>query len=111
MKRGVGLTALVLLAATMVFGHGNEQHVMGAVTKVTDTEITVKTQDGRSIDVAITLDTKFTKGGHPISAKDVKQEDRVVIHARKNGEKLVATTVVIGQTKPTQSEKTAAQRH
>lgn len=35
--------ALMLFAFTAVtFGHGTEKHVMGVVTKITDTEITVQ---------------------------------------------------------------------
>jgi uncharacterized cupredoxin-like copper-binding protein len=99
MNRLLGATALLLLVATMVFANGDEQHVIGTVTKITDTSITVKTADARSVDVSVTPDTKFTKAGQPISEKDVKQGDRIVIHAKKNGETLVATTVSVGTVK------------
>ena len=99
MNRLLGLTALLLLAATMVFAHGDEQHLMGTITKITDSTITVKTTDARSVDVSVTPDTKFTRAGQPISAKDVKQGDRIVVHAKKNGETLVATTVNVGTVK------------
>jgi hypothetical protein len=99
MKRMLGLTVLLVLATTMVLAHGNEQHVMGTVTKITHSAITVKTTDARIVDVSLTTDTKFTKEGQPMSAKNIKQGDRVVIHAKKNGEKLVATTVIIGPVK------------
>lgn len=99
MNRLLGLAALLLLATTIVFAHGDEQHVMGTVAKITDSTITVKTTDARSVDVSVTPDTKFTKAGQPISAKDVKQGDRVVIHAKKNGETLVARTVSVGTVK------------
>ena len=122
MNRLVGLAVLLLWATTMVFAHGNEQHIMGTVTIITDSAITVKTTDARSVDVSITLDTKFTKGGQPVSAKDVKQGDRIVIHATKNGDKLVATIVSIGMVKTdhmqgdmkgmaTPTDKTATQPH
>lgn len=112
MNRLFALTALLLLATTMVFAHGDEQHVMGTVTRITDSTITVKTTDARSVDVSLTTDTKFTREGQPASAKDIKQGDRVVIHAKKNGEKLVATTVIIGMKgMATPTDKTATQPH
>ena len=96
MNRPLGFTALLVLATTMMLAHGDEQHVMGTVTKITDSTITVKTTDAQSVDVSVTAETKFTKKGQPISVKDVKKGDRIVIHAKKNGETLVATTVNVG---------------
>ena len=99
MKRLLGLIASILLIASFAFAHGNEQHVMGTVSKVTDSAITVTTTDGKSIDVALTSETTFTKDGKTITAKKVKQGDRVVIHAKKNGDKLEAASVRIGGAK------------
>ena len=97
MRHNLSVTILLLLMATILYAHGNEQHVMGTVTNITATAITVKTQDGNSVEVFVGQDTKFMRGGQPISAKDVKQGDRIVIHANKKGEKLTATTVAIGK--------------
>lgn len=99
MRRNLNVTILLLLMTTMLCAHGNEQHVMGTVSNITATAITVKTQDGNSVEVFVGQDTKFMGGGQPISAKDVKQGDRIVIHANKKGEKLTARTVAIGKAK------------
>ena len=99
MRRNLSLTILLMSMTTMLCAHGNEQHVMGTVTNITATAITVKTQDGATVEVFIDPDTKFLRGGQPISAKDVKQGDRIIIHANKKGEKLTATTVAIGKAK------------
>ena len=98
MKRILGVTASLLLLVTTILAHGNEVHVMGTVTNITTTSITVKTQDGHTVDVSIAQDTKFMRGAQPISANDIKTGDRIVVHASKNGEKLMATTVAVGKT-------------
>lgn len=99
MKRLLGLIASILLVPSVAFAHGNEQHVMGTVSKVTDSAITVTTTDGKSIDVVLTSETTFTKDGKTITAREIKQGDRVVIHAKKNGDKLEAASVRIGGAK------------
>ena len=99
MKRLLGLIASILLVASAAFAHGNEQHVMGTVSKVTNSTITITTTDGKSVDVALTPQTKFTKDGKTITTKGIKEGDRVVIHAKKNGEKLEAASVRIGGAK------------
>jgi len=86
----------LLLLVTTLLAHGNELHIMGTVTNITTSSITVKTQDGHSVDVSVARDTKFMRGAQPISANDIKTGDRIVVHARKNGEKLIATTVAVG---------------
>lgn len=100
MKRLLGLIPSILLVASLAFAHGNEQHVMGTVSKVTDSVITVTTTDGKSIDVALTSETSFTKGGKTITAKEIRQGDLIVIHAKKNGDKLEAVSVRIVGAKP-----------
>ena len=99
MKRLLGLFASILLVASMAFAHGNEQHIMGTVSNVTDSAITVATTDGKSVDVALTSQTTFSKNSKTITAKEIKKGDRVVVHAKKNGDKLEAASVRIGGTK------------
>jgi ABC-type Fe3+-hydroxamate transport system substrate-binding protein len=99
MKLLLGLIASILLVASLAFAHENEQHVMGTVSKVTNSTITVTTTDGKSVDVALTPQTVFTKDGKTITAKEIKEKDHVVIHAKKNGEKLEAASVRIGKAK------------
>ena len=44
MRRVILLITMVVLAAGVAFAHGNEQHVMGTVTAMTDDSITVQTK-------------------------------------------------------------------
>ena len=97
MRRNLSVTILLLLMATVLYAHLNEQHVMGTVANITETAITVKTRDGNSVEVFIGQETKFMRGGQQILAKDVKQGDRIVIHANEKGKKLTATNVAIGK--------------
>ncbi len=96
MKKLSRVIASILLVASFAFAHGNEQHVIGTVSTVTESSITVTATDGKSVAVTLTPQTTFTKEGKAITAKEIKAGDRVVIHAKKNGEKLEATSVQLG---------------
>lgn len=96
MKRIMGMIPLVLLSVTILLAHGDEKHVMGTVTKVTDSSITVKDTNGKSVDVAIAPTTKFLKNGKTMALKDIKVGDRIVIHAKQEGNALKATMVKVG---------------
>jgi Domain of unknown function (DUF5666) len=90
----------IALFASSVFAHGDEQHVVGTVTKVTQTSVTVQTVTNMSVEVMLTPDTKFTKGSASVTLKDLQVGDRVVIHAMPmKGGMLMAHTVQIGDAK------------
>jgi hypothetical protein len=97
-------TIVALLCMTLMsslgFAHGNEQHVMGTVIKVSEESVTVQANTKATVEVMITSDTKFSKNGAPAAAGDLHIGDRVVIHAMpmKDG-KLMAHTVQIGVAK------------
>lgn len=102
MKRMLLLSVSAVLFAGLAFAHGDEQHIMGTVTRITDTTITVevapKQGDAQktSITVNVFPSTKFEKMGAAATIKDVKVGDRVVIHAGKKASKLEAHIVKIG---------------
>ena len=101
MKKHLAVLSLCLVFfAAMAFAHGDMQHVMGTVTRVSSDSITVKTTKGEVITLAITTDTQFTKGKTPAKIADLKAGDKVVIHVKKDEKdstKLVAHTVMIGE--------------
>jgi Domain of unknown function (DUF5666) len=86
----------VISLVSYASAHGNEKHVMGTVTKVDGTTITVQTPNAGEKTVGIDSATKFMKGQSAATQQDVKVGDRVVIHAKPNGDKLQATEVKIG---------------
>jgi hypothetical protein len=71
-------------------------HVMGTISAVTDTPITVTTTDGNPQIVALNGDTRYAKMDTAIALKDIKVGDHVVIHATKKGDQIVAATVKVG---------------
>jgi hypothetical protein len=86
----------VALLPTSALAHGGEEHVIGTVTKISDTSVTVKTTAGKMVDVGFDEKTTFAHAKQPIQKTDIKVGDRIVIHAVEVNEKLTAHTVEIG---------------
>jgi hypothetical protein len=97
MNKLFSMVFLVVALASVAFAHGTYTHVMGTVTKITDTEITVETMDKQVTVVKIAPNTSFLKAGAAASLKDLKVGDRVVIHAKPIGTDLVAHEVRFGK--------------
>ena len=94
MNRRVLIATLFLATASLLaYAHGGMIHVMGTVTALTDTSVTVQTTDNKSVEVALTPTTTYVKGTQPAAWKDVKVGDRVVIHAVKVKDALQAHEV------------------
>ena len=87
------------LFAGAAYAHNGMEHVMGTVTAITDSSVSVKTMNGTVQTVVIASDTKFLKGDAAIPIKDIKVGDRVVIHAAEKEGKLVAAEVKVGEMK------------
>ena len=86
----------IALLPSIVFAHGGEEHVIGTVTAVSDTSVTVKTTAGEVVEVGFDPKTTFARAKQTIQKSDIKVGDRIVIHAVEVNEKLVAHTVEIG---------------
>jgi hypothetical protein len=102
-SRGIAAALLCLSFLSVIpmtaVAHGGLEHVMGVVQKISPTSVTVSTTDGKSTEVLLDPKTTYAKSGHPVQGGDIKVGDRVVIHAAKTGDKLVARTVEAGATK------------
>jgi hypothetical protein len=100
--RRINSALMLILAFSLVtlatLAHGTDKHVLGTVTKITDSEITVQAQDGSLQVVKIAPDTSFVKSGASATIKDLKVGDRVVIHAKPVGSDLIAHEVRFGKT-------------
>lgn len=57
--------------SSFCLAHGNEQHVMGTVIKVSGESVTVETNTKANVEVMICSDTKFSKNGAPAAAGDL----------------------------------------
>jgi hypothetical protein len=51
--------------------HGKDKDVMGTVTSISDTSITVETTAKKSVTVEVTHKTKFEKSSSPAALKDL----------------------------------------
>ena len=96
MKRTVAVFAIALALSALAFAHGNEKHVMGIVTSISDNSITVQTKSKKTVTVTLSATTKFQKSGSSADLKGLKVGDKVVIHATGSEDKLVATQVRFG---------------
>jgi len=103
MKRTVSVVTLLFALSLMALAHGKEKHVMGTVTSISDSSITVESTAKKSVTVDVSDKTKFEKSGASATLKDLKVGDKVVIHADVSGDKLVANEVHFGAMKGKQS--------
>lgn len=99
MRRLWILVLALISTAGVAFAHNGMIHVMGTVTAITSSSITVKATDGKTATVVLASTTKYERGTTTIKATDVKVGDRVVIHAVKKDKDLVAAEVEIGPMK------------
>jgi len=87
----------LILGSAIAYAHNGLEHVMGTVTAMTDSTITVDTVKHTSVTVTIDPSTKFTRGDAQVSRKDLKVGDRVAIDAKESGDKkLVGVAVKLG---------------
>ena len=76
----IGLVTL-MLSVLGAHAHGGMTHVMGTVTAVDGSHLTIKTTDGKSVVVMLADDTKYSKEGGTASAADLKIGGRVMAEA------------------------------
>ena len=94
---------LFALTSSLLHAHGGMIHVMGTVTGLTDTSVTVETTDKKTVEVALTDATTYQNGTKPSNRKELKIGDRVVIHAVKVKDTLQAHEVHFSQGAPSSS--------
>jgi hypothetical protein len=88
------------------FAHGDFKHVSGTVEKITADSVFVKTADGKSVEVKLVASTVYvlhvlsksappsdTTQDKPAKLSDLVVGDRVLIHAKPNGDTLEAAEV------------------
>lgn len=97
--RRTSLLALVALVmgSVLVYAHNGIEHVLGTVTAVTASSITVETLKHTSVTVMVDAATTYTHSNEKAALKDVKKGERVAINAKESTEKkLVAVSVKWG---------------
>ncbi|MGI8742296.1 MAG: DUF5666 domain-containing protein [Bryobacteraceae bacterium] len=84
----------LMLGPVTAFAHNGVEHVMGTITAITDTSVTVETVKHTSVTVLIDGSTTFTNNDMQALQKDLKVGQRVVVNAKPNSDKkLVAVSV------------------
>ena len=96
MKRTVAVVTLLLALSVMALAHDKGKHVMGTVTSISDSSITVETTANKSVTVEVNDKTKFEKSSAAATLKYLKVGAKVVINADVSSYKLVANEVHFG---------------
>ncbi len=91
------LVALLLLTVSLAMAHGDKKHVVGTLEKINADSVTVRTADGKSVEVKLLPSTLYVSrvGNEDKSAQpsDLAVGDRVVVHATPKGETLEANEI------------------
>ncbi len=97
--RRTSLLALVALVmgSAIAYAHNGIEHVLGTVTAVSESAITVETVKHTSVTVIVDASTTYTHSDEKAAIKDLKKGERVAINAKESTEKkLVAVSVKWG---------------
>jgi hypothetical protein len=82
-KRLLACSLTILMAAAVVFAHGDATHIMGTVSVIQGDHVTVKLQDGKTQMVMFDKATKYlTADNKKAKKEDMKVGTRVVIDAK-----------------------------
>lgn len=80
-------------------GHSHASHKMTGTVKAVHPDmnhVEITARDGMTQRFQVTADTKYLKGSTKLSLSDLTPGTRVVVDARMDGAKMVATTVRVG---------------
>jgi len=95
--RAFALLLSLAMMACAALAHGNQKHIVGTVEKIDADSVTVKTADGKSVEVKLVAATSYVmRSGtvdKPAKSSDLAVGDRVVIHATPKGQVLEAAEV------------------
>jgi len=87
----------VFLVVVTLSAHGDKKHVIGTIEKLNSGSVTVKTRDGKSVQVKLVPSTTYVARvatmDKPASISDLAVGENVVIHATPKGNDLEADEV------------------
>jgi hypothetical protein len=85
------------LGAVTLSAHGDKKHVIGTIEKINSGSVTVKTRDGKSVQVKLVPSTTYVArvatADKPATLSDLAVGENVVIHATPKGADLEADEV------------------
>jgi hypothetical protein len=87
----------LLFAAVAVLAHGTKTHVIGTIQKLDSSAVTVKTREGKIVEVKLVASTVYVArvatADKPAAFSDLAVGENVVIHATPKGDDLEADEV------------------
>jgi hypothetical protein len=96
-RRFITLLLAFLFVAITLSAHGDKKHVIGTIEKLNSGSVTVKTRDGKSVQVKLVPSTTYVArvatADKPAAFSDLAVGENVVIHATPNGDDLEANEV------------------
>jgi len=95
---------LTLALSQVAFAHEGGKHVLGQVKAVDAESLTIITTAKETVTVKLLPTTRYMKGKQPASLQDLKAGDRVVVHAKQNGQSIEAEEVHFNSS-PAQAKK------
>jgi len=87
--------ALVGLVMIPVAASAADRTVVGSITNVDGTNVTVKSLDGKDEMVMLNAKTRVTRGKEKVDSKALKVGDRIVAYGREDKSMIEAKTVSI----------------
>jgi len=96
-RHAFSLLLSFLFVAIAVSAHGDKKHVIGTIEKLNSGSVTVKTRDGKSVQVKLVPTTVYVArvaaADKPAALSDLAVGENVVIHATPKGDDLEADEV------------------
>ncbi|MEQ1473516.1 MAG: hypothetical protein ABLQ96_06830 [Candidatus Acidiferrum sp.] len=93
--------------AVVASAHGDKKHVIGTIEKLEATSVTIKTRDGKSVEVKLVSSTAYIKRVNtvdtPAVLSDLAVGENVVVHATPKGDDLEADEVRFSTGAPARS--------
>jgi hypothetical protein len=106
-RRAFTLLLSFLFVAITLSAHGDKKHVIGTIEKLNSGSVTVKTRDGKSVQVKLVSTTVYVvrvaTADKPAALSDLAVGENVVIHATPKGDDLEADEVRFSTTGATGS--------
>jgi hypothetical protein len=103
----------VAFVAVAASAHGDKKHVIGTIEKINSGSVTVKTRDGKSVEVKLVASTAYVARvaatDKPAALSDLAVGENVVIHATPKGDQLEAEEVRFSAAGATRSPAPKAQ--
>jgi energy-coupling factor transporter ATP-binding protein EcfA2 len=106
----LAVASALLISAVSAFAHNGMEHVMGTISKLSGSTVTVETIQHKTVLVLLDPATQFIRNEVRSSLQNLHVGDRVVIHAKLNATKqLVGITIKWGAASASHPDRAPAQ--